>query len=852
MKRLRSVRGPTWFWLGLIVVLGVSYVWGAGAIYDPMLGRMRSDQAGTLWMTTGESVTVVGGAIAVRPGMWKVEGEGGAADNIDIITGGRAGDMLFLRPATAGHTLTLRHNVAGGGNVTTPGAADYPMPDLSYVQLYHNGESWVSVTVAVPGGAGIGDMLKATYDVADNGVVDAVDTINGATGGTVSTPVIIESSVTLGVNGKSGSVVLYSEQGGTDYAWTLTPNGAMTASFTESMAAALPGGLAFDKCDATGMHTWDTSTYLLDTGDTSTGNYTHTGQWAFESPLALTLGASTTVTGAMGLHSAGGAAYMGILTETTLSANRTYSLPDVTTTLLGTATGSLTPAYMLIGDAAGTGVAVATVPTTMESSLTIDQPGTNVDSPKLILSADRLGVAQPYSFQYKYDVAYPYLKTIGTTPAGVEWVGYTQTESSITFGDTNYGEYSINFSLNSEILAKVLKYETTTKTLSCMRTLACESPLAASFGKDAATNTAGKIRFWSAGAVDYWTDLIAGTNTQNITFTLPVDDGAANQFLQTDGSGVLSWATVDTTGLVPYTGASSDVDLGAQTLTADFLVLDDDRAIGWNSTATGVRLHSDAATYTEDGPLGTRDLRTTHSFGIPTYASDSTAVTYTDAANVYIAGVPAAGANMTITNPWALYIAAGASRFDGVTVAGTASCESALAASFGKSTVDAGRVGFHSAGGAAYVGLLEETTLSANRTRYLPDKDGILAVTSDLLSDGQLSFSFDGGGGAVTAGTYYNAAVRLPYDITLTSWEMVSPETGTCALVIYKTTIDTWPALTSIMGAQTMAMTACETAVDMDISNWGETMLAAGTYLVPAVASATETGIIPTLFFSRR
>ena len=29
---------------------------------------------------------------------------------------------------------------------------------------------------------------------------------------------------------------------------------------------------------------------------------------------------------------------------------------------------------------------------------------------------------------------------------------------------------------------------------------------------------------------------------------LPVNDGDANQFLQTDGSGVTSWATVDTSG----------------------------------------------------------------------------------------------------------------------------------------------------------------------------------------------------------------------------------------------------------------------------------------------------------------
>ena len=38
------------------------------------------------------------------------------------------------------------------------------------------------------------------------------------------------------------------------------------------------------------------------------------------------------------------------------------------------------------------------------------------------------------------------------------------------------------------------------------------------------------------------------TTTSNaaVQLTLPVDDGAANQYLKTDGSGALSWATVDT------------------------------------------------------------------------------------------------------------------------------------------------------------------------------------------------------------------------------------------------------------------------------------------------------------------
>ena len=50
-------------------------------------------------------------------------------------------------------------------------------------------------------------------------------------------------------------------------------------------------------------------------------------------------------------------------------------------------------------------------------------------------------------------------------------------------------------------------------------------------------------------------------------YTFPTADGTANQYLKTDGDGNVSWGTVDTSGLVPYTGATSAVDLGAQNFT---------------------------------------------------------------------------------------------------------------------------------------------------------------------------------------------------------------------------------------------------------------------------------------------
>ena len=38
------------------------------------------------------------------------------------------------------------------------------------------------------------------------------------------------------------------------------------------------------------------------------------------------------------------------------------------------------------------------------------------------------------------------------------------------------------------------------------------------------------------------------TSNADVELTLPVDDGTANQYLKTDGSGVLSWATSGASG----------------------------------------------------------------------------------------------------------------------------------------------------------------------------------------------------------------------------------------------------------------------------------------------------------------
>lgn len=556
-----------YFWLGILAVAFVCYAW-AGTVYDPLLGKLRSGVADTLQLTSGESVTVSsGGSIAVnRGGNYRVEGAGAVADNLDIITGGQEGDILFLRPATAGHTITIRHATAGspaGGNITTPGAVDYVVPDNAYVQLYFRGESWISVCPAVAGVGGLGDVV---------------------------------------------------------------------------------------------------------------------------------------------------------------------------------ASGTLTDGYVLLGGGTKT-VKAATVPATMESSLTLDQPGANVDSPRLTLSGDKSG-NQIYGAIY-------------VDNSGPTWTlkTYSVMSGESTVAEFSYGSISV---CANNATSSALKFDTISGTNQGSLTYNDSTKFTLSSGLTVGSGVDGFLKVNSEqGTTDYFTLFQPGTQTQDVTYTLPVDDGTASQVLSTDGSGVLSWTTV----------AESDTLL-------------------------------------------------------------------------------------TVTNR-------------GATAETTCAFESALAVSFGKNsaTNTAGKLRLWSAGTVDYFMDIVASEQTQDITYTMPPNDGdagaVLTTNgSGTLtwtgSTGQWTYQFDGGGSAITAGTYYNGAFRLPYDVTVTGWQLVAPESGTCSLGISKSTFATWPTATSILGAQAIAATAAWTAEDTDIANWGETNLTAGDYLIPSVASASETGLALTIFFRRR
>lgn len=91
-------------------------------------------------------------------------------------------------------------------------------------------------------------------------------------------------------------------------------------------------------------------------------------------------------------------------------------------------------------------------------------------------------------------------------------------------------------------------------------------------------------------------------------------------------------------------------------------------AVAWGTAAISFR--SGAASYTDTTSSGTVTDNHINGFGTPTLLASNASV-YTNASTVYIGGAPVASTNVTVTNPWALYVASGKTFLSGSATIGT-------------------------------------------------------------------------------------------------------------------------------------------------------------------------------------
>ncbi len=163
------------------------------------------------------------------------------------------------------------------------------------------------------------------------------------------------------------------------------------------------------------------------------------------------------------------------------------------------------------------------------------------------------------------------------------------------------------------------------------------------------SNVPGKLALISNGDNAYSTVFQTGTQTQDVTYTLPTNDGSSNQVLITDGAGVLSWIDVtgiggagDITSVVAGSGltgggVSGDVTLNIGEGTAIDINADD---IAWDSTEVGTTTFGSGSGITWTFDAGATD---------PTIAFASDSITLTGG-TITAAGTLALGSNnLTVT-----------------------------------------------------------------------------------------------------------------------------------------------------------------------------------------------------------
>ena len=280
-------------------------------------------------------------------------------------------------------------------------------------------------------------------------------------------------------------------------------------------------------------------------------------------------------------------------------------------------------------------------------------------------------------------------------------------------------------------------------------------------------------------------------NGTNVTITNPysIYVAAGNSYFGGSISATSITNTLLTSGRIPYTttgGQQTDSgSLTFNTTTGFYAFATQSRSLfisgsfsanAWGTT--GISLYSQAATYTDNSTAasGTVASSAIHALARPTIAAQNTTVTYTDSATFYIANSPANGTNVTVTNPWSLWIAAGNARFDGnVLLKGAGSALGYGTGSGGAVTqitsrttgvtlnTTNGAITLVSAAGSATYQTFTVTnsTVAATDTIIVNQKSGtdkyIILVTA--VAAGSFNITFATTGGTTTEQPVFNFAV---------------------------------------------------------------------------------------------
>lgn len=190
---------------------------------------------------------------------------------------------------------------------------------------------------------------------------------------------------------------------------------------------------------------------------------------------------------------------------------------------------------------------------------------------------------------------------------------------------------------------------------------------------------------------------------------------------------VLTLNSTGTLSIPGSAGGNGRIILGTGTgINARFALGTDGLGTGSNFGTSGFGLQIAAATYSSTSSTGTIAVQGTHTFGIPTLAA-SNATTLTAASTVYIDGAPTAGTNVTITNPYSLYVNAGQSLFGGNLLASGGIFTATTATS---------NTNFFATGGNIIAGTTSNTLMQFGGSSNVQNRVALAGSTSTTISAG--------------------------------------------------------------------------------------------------------------------
>ena len=357
---------------------------------------------------------------------------------------------------------------------------------------------------------------------------------------------------------------------------TTTTNGTLTANGVVTLG---------DNGDTVAVNSsdWDINT----TGDmTGIGSITADGAISFtpsftnditfnvDTDSLLTLDSSVTNADnfVISPNNAGtGATFTGTLTSNNLTADRTWTLKDADGTIAFTSDIPVSDNYqnwVMAGDS-GT-------PQTISSTATANIVGGTNGIDTVASATNNLTI--------NLDTT-----EIGTTTFGsgsaITWTfdASAGTDTTIAFGDNSQTFTAATLTASGDISVNGGNVTLGTN------------------GQD------GTLTVYSEqGGTDFTTVFQPGTQTQNITYTLPVDDGTNNYVLTTDGNGLLAWTSVSGVGGMNSFTLSGDG--GSDQTISDADTLEVTGGTGITTTGTATDTISLAFTSTELNDLTWEDI----------------------------------------------------------------------------------------------------------------------------------------------------------------------------------------------------------------------------------------------------